>query len=661
MTTPVRDPLTPGELLLLWDADRPRSQQREIGWSDLGVCRRRAGYRLAGVEPTNRGGSIQAAMGSAIHLVQEEALRRYVPAASAEEEVEFAGIVGHLDRYEHGTVADTKGLALDTPIPTPSGWTTMGEIKVGDQVFGSDGKPCRVTLKSEVKDIGTYVVRFHDGTSVVCDTEHLWWVTTQRRPEPHVVDIETIARTVRIGGRQSRYRVPVAGALDLSAVDLPIDPYVLGAWLGDGHAAEGRITKTDELFDEIRKCGHAVTPEQRYPSQVGDAVSTRTISGLTSKLRLAGLLDNKHIPGAYLRAATEQRIALLQGLCDTDGGWNQRRRRASFSTCSKQIAEDVYELLCSLGQKPSMNWSTARGFGIEVQVCQIEWTPMGVMPFRMPSKASRVCVSRLQQVRSSQRTITAVESGPDVLTACIAVDSPDRTYLCGRAMIPTHNTTSSRWLDTIRRDGPPVANLWQINGYAAAVIASGRPVHRLILDYLARDTGEEHRWTGRPDPQMVRDALGWLREVRDTDLGWLPRDHQPDSPFCRGCPFLDACWPEQAGPIVRDRRAVLYTEAPDAARWIAQLEQARADKTDAERREKEAKGALDALRPNSIGTVVLDVGADKQLQWTVKTSQRLDSAQVRKDYAAAGLEPPTKESTSVTLTLVTPESEQDAA
>lgn len=232
-------------------------------------------------------------------------------------------------------------------------------------------------------------------------------------------------------------------------------------------------------------------------------------------------------------------------------------------------------------------------------------------------------------------------------------------YEAATATVVDVKTTSSRWLKTIQREGPPQNTLWQINGYAASLISAGKPVKRLVLDYLARDTGDEWRWEGRPEPRHVRDALNWLKQVRETELQWLARDYEPDSAFCRHCPFRDTCWPE--GEPHRDRRAVLFQEDPDAAKWAAKLEQARADKAAADKREKEAKGALDALRPNTSGTYTLDIGYAKHLEWTVTQSNRIDSDQVRADYAAAGAEPPTNTSTSVTLKLVTPKKDEAAA
>lgn len=202
-------------------------------------------------------------------------------------------------------------------------------------------------------------------------------------------------------------------------------------------------------------------------------------------------------------------------------------------------------------------------------------------------------------------------------------------------------TTSQRWLDKLKVNGPERSHLWQTSGYAAALISQGLKVRRIVVDYLARDTGNEWRWVGKFDPQHVRDALAWVSEVRSTELNYLPRDYQPDSAWCEHCPFRDLCW-EGAIPD-RDPRSVLYVEDPDAGRWATQLEAARAAKKTAEASEKEARGALDALRPNTAGVDFVAVpGFGKALKFTVTTPERLDGVQIRKDYAAAGRPVPVK-------------------
>lgn len=340
-------------------------------------------------------------------------------------------------------VLDLKGLALDTPLPTPTGWTTMAAVQIGDQVIGSDGRPCNVTAKSRTKRIGTYIVTFDDGEQITCDREHLWWVLTGRsvngrggdRAREQVIGVEQMRDTLfRYGQRQ--HRVPVAEALDLPPIDLPIDPYLFGAWLGDGKVSGSDITKDVELFDLLRSDGHEIGPDYRKDDS---GIETRCIYGLRTKLRLAGLLGHRVIPDPYLRASIDQRRALLRGLMDTDGTWNVKRQRAVFNSTDKALAMQVVELCLTLGLKPQFNSWLARGYGKEVTAYGVEFLPVDFNPFRLPRKAERVTWEK-NEARARNRIVYSVEPGPDVETACIAVDSPNSTYLCGKHMVPTHNT-----------------------------------------------------------------------------------------------------------------------------------------------------------------------------------------------------------------------------
>lgn len=166
-------------------------------------------------------------------------------------------------------------------------------------------------------------------------------------------------------------------------------------------------------------------------------------------------------------------------------------------------------------------------------------------------------------------------------------------------------TTSARWLEHIKLHGPEHGQVWQVSGYAAALIKAGYPVQRIQLDFIARDTGEEYVWSKPFDPVDVRDALAWLKAVRDADLDMLPRDHEPGSEFCKGCPFGGAdggiCW--QGGVPGRDLRSVLYVEDPDAAKWADQLWEAREAVKPLKKAEAEARGALTAVvDPNGMVT-----------------------------------------------------------
>jgi hypothetical protein len=170
-------------------------------------------------------------------------------------------------------------------------------------------------------------------------------------------------------------------------------------------------------------------------------------------------------------------------------------------------------------------------------------------------------------------------------------------------------TTSSRWLDHIKLHGPEHGHIWQVSCYAAARILEGSPIKRVRIDYLARDTGEEYQWPNADgasfNPRHVRDAFEWLEAVRSADVDMLPRDNEPDSVFCQGCPFGGPdggiCW--EGYVPERHLRSVLFVEDPDAAKWSDKLWDTRQQIKALQEEEKKAKEVLDAIRPDGGGRV----------------------------------------------------------
>src|SRR5690349_974051 len=141
-----------------------------------------------------------------------------------------------------------KALALDTPLPTPDGWTTMGEVNTGDRLLGADGRPTTVVHAFEVRHgRPCYEVEFSDGSVIVADAEHQWLTHTRRSREPAVHTTEEIYRTARTttADRRANHSVANAAALVLPERDVLIPPYTMGVWLGDGHSAAARFTTDD--------------------------------------------------------------------------------------------------------------------------------------------------------------------------------------------------------------------------------------------------------------------------------------------------------------------------------------------------------------------------------------------------------------------------------
>ncbi|MEV5827238.1 replicative DNA helicase [Spirillospora sp. NPDC052242] len=293
-----------------------------------------------------------------------------------------------------------KALALDTPLPTPTGWTTMGEVRVGDRLIGADGRPTRVVAATEVMHgRPCYEVEFSDGEVIVADAEHQWRTTARAvcRPSPagHLrlrpggllrgaepgPAIGTISRQFGVcapSGPDPRrtaertairttadilatlhrdglaHTVEVAAPFDLPEADLPADPYLLGLRLGAGRAA--------------------------------------------------------HLPDACLRASVEQRRALLDGLLDTAASTGEDGR-VRLTLADERLAHAVHELLVSLGGRATVEPAD-------------------------DGRAHRVVLGDAQA-----RRIVDVRPVPSVPVRCVQVDNDDHMYLAGRSCVPTHNST----------------------------------------------------------------------------------------------------------------------------------------------------------------------------------------------------------------------------
>ena len=345
--------------------------------------------------------------------------------------VDRLSIKKHSNRRPYLCTDDWKGLPVDTPIPTPGGWVRMGDLRPGDQVIGGDGRPANVIGKSEVNTRPCYRITFDDRSEIVADNVHLWTISTGET-------LSTDELYKRFAARDS-LRILNGGALQLPEADLGIDPYLLGAWLGDGNRWRGVITKgDDELFEILKGRGHKLG--KRQVSKVSECPSY-TILGLQAALSDADLLGRKFIPGAYLRGSARQRVELLRGLMDTDGTWNKARRRAVFCSGDLELAHGVHELVVSLGWKARLHTVKRTGFGRTVDSHEVHFTPVDINPFALSRKADLVdTLDYSATQRPRRRLIKSIVRVGEMETACIAVDSPGNLYLCGEQMVPTHNS-----------------------------------------------------------------------------------------------------------------------------------------------------------------------------------------------------------------------------
>lgn len=173
-------------------------------------------------------------------------------------------------------------------------------------------------------------------------------------------------------------------------------------------------------------------------------------------------------------------------------------------------------------------------------------------------------------------------------------------------------TTSTYFLESIQVHGIPESHRFQTALYAAGLESTGVKVRTIRLDYLVRDTGQEWQFERHFNIREVRDALEWVKFVREFPFVSLPRDYEPESAICQGCPFFNQCW-EGYVPD-RDKRSVMLAEGADVIALAEELFQLRRRAKKDKDREGELKGILDGLRPDTPG-VVVKAGL-RHIKWT---------------------------------------------
>ena len=354
-----------------------------------------------------------------------------------------------------------KALALDTPLPTPTGWTTMGEVAVGERLLGSDGRPVMVVAATEaMHGRPCYEVEFSDGEVIVADAQHQWltWTRRARRYDaqtrggarefakpvpPEVVTTEQVARTLRCPTVDHRpnHAVSVSQPLDLPEADLPIPSYALGVWLSGGASASAAFTTVDpEIVMHVEAAGLVAVPQgTRYRYQMAFPDTYR--GTVQAVLRTLGVLGNKHIPLSYLRGSEAQRRALLAGILDTDGTVTSTGS-IQLAVTSRELAEGVRELVASLGYRCSMSTKRVKGRSEATSTCYMVnfTTPDRVFWLDRKHLLHKERLHHHPQ-RTRWRYIVDVRPVPSRPVRCVQVDSADRLYLAGRSMIPTHNST----------------------------------------------------------------------------------------------------------------------------------------------------------------------------------------------------------------------------
>lgn len=366
-------------------------------------------------------------------------------------------------KIEAAPLAYMRGRAepLTAIIPTPEGGKKMGDVKVGDLVYGSDGRPTRVTgvFPQGVKPVVD--IEFSDGSIVRCSRDHLWNTRTpsqrNRNQKFTTKTADEIQRTLKNRHGQKNHEIPlVSSPVEIASTPVPIDPYLLGCLLGDGTISGGSIhfcTADEELVGLIGdllpagvKIKHNASSRDGYDYYVtGDSSAANPVKDALRELGLWGCKANtKSVPLVYLHNSASTRLEVLRGLMDTDGSVFEHRSgksRVQFYSTSPQLANDVKWIVESLGgiarlrvKSTPKNGTHKSGFGHNHDMNIVDIVlPASINPFRLTRKANKFNPCALVRLIVDVRDVGQEEC------QCISVAAKDSLYLTGNFIV-THNT-----------------------------------------------------------------------------------------------------------------------------------------------------------------------------------------------------------------------------
>lgn len=340
-----------------------------------------------------------------------------------------------------------KAQPVDELVLTPVGWRPIGTLRPGDFVIGSNGRRTKVRGVYPQGCLPIYRLRFSDGAETRACGEHLWAVQSKADAatgrEPRILSTDQLRDPSYLPGHES-WRVPLPAPIDMPERDLQIDPYVLGVLLGDGSYTRStpRLSSADPEIIAAVEAATGLTAhrrDDRYGYDLCDRTAKRNaVNPLMQALRDLGLAgqkaESKSIPADYLWASPAQRLALLQGLLDTDG--SVQRGHPKFASASKALAEGVVHLVRSLGGVASLTCEPAFRDGAR---CLDSYRvharlPEGVAPFRLARKLEKV-----RPAHTLARTIRSIEPDGEAECVCIQVAASDQLYVTNDFIV-THNT-----------------------------------------------------------------------------------------------------------------------------------------------------------------------------------------------------------------------------
>ncbi|GHC49683.1 hypothetical protein GCM10010507_26830 [Streptomyces cinnamoneus] len=353
-----------------------------------------------------------------------------------------------MHRLLQGEVGSGKAQPLDSQVLTPTGFRLMGDLQAGDQVVTPSGEIASISGVFPQGEREVWRLVLSDDTVVECDDEHLWIVATScswhRGDEPQILTTRQMREDLHKPNGSSKWYLPAATPVDLERVgEAPLDPYVMGVLLGDGTFRHNLAFSTmdEQIVEAVRAAlpePCVVVPKQdsrcdylvRLPGPTGGVRRNPVIQALRDLELWGATSHTKFVPDAYRTAPVKDRLAVLQGLMDTDGTVDKNGYSVSFCSVSRALAEDVAWLVRSLGGRARV-LPKKQAFNVSVAM------PTEFTPFRLERKAARLVERR--KYNTFRRGVRSIEHVGRKPVQCISVDHPDRAYVTDNFTV-THNT-----------------------------------------------------------------------------------------------------------------------------------------------------------------------------------------------------------------------------
>lgn len=408
-----------------------------------------------------------------------------------------------------------KSVSLCTPMPTPDGWKTAGDIKVGDMLFDRHGKPTKVTGVYPQGKKQIYEVHLADGRIVETADEHLWSVYRRDRKKLQTINTVDMYNEGLKEGKAYRFKIPTSKAVEYAKTNLPVDPYVLGAFLGNGvkdmQHTLGLSSGNEFVPNEIARIIGGETQKRKsvytwyFYKKDGSRFLSKMFPDEYDSLLTQTKCNEKYIPDIYKTASIEQRWALLQGLFDTDGCIEDKDRfHLTYSTTSAKLRDDICEVIYSLGMNCS--WWLSRKAGVRTAKSD-QYTinvnidnDMKKNFFRYPFKLERALMAEKAKKKRKRYDRIAikdiVKKEEETEMVCFTVANDEHLFLCGNYVV-THNTLVAAlpaYLNALEEKGVHVVT---VNDYLAKRDAEdiGR-IHRfmgLSVGCILKSTSQEEK------------------------------------------------------------------------------------------------------------------------------------------------------------------------